>query len=87
MVFAMMTATEAWNALLFWLRSTRAGLAGMVAFTLLITRVHAVLRDADRRSAMILLPYVPWLGHDPVYAYELWRRNHTAALLRRKQPD
>ncbi len=71
----MMAANEGWNYLLFRRRSTRAGLVGMIGFTLITVALYRALRRLDQPTAQMLLPYLGWLGYDLVWAYELWRLN------------
>ncbi|HYF63318.1 MAG TPA: TspO/MBR family protein [Herpetosiphonaceae bacterium] len=72
---SMMGANEGWNYLFLGRRSVRAGLFGMIGYTLLTIRLYRLLRRRDPQAAHILRPYVGWLGYDLVYAFELWRLN------------
>jgi len=47
----------------------------MLGFIFLTIALYRALNQIDRRSAMILRPYLAWLGYDVVWAEELWRLN------------
>jgi tryptophan-rich sensory protein len=49
----------------------------MFGFIGLTVALYRMLRQVDRRSATILLPYLVWLGYDVVWAEERWRLNPT----------
>jgi tryptophan-rich sensory protein len=54
----------------------RASLGGMLSFICLTVALYRMLRQVDRRSATILLPYLIWLGYDVVWAEELLQLNN-----------
>jgi translocator protein len=75
LLLSMMTANEGWNYLFFGRRDLRASLVGMLGFIGLALVLERKLKRIDHRSAMILLPYLAWLGYDVIWAEELWRLN------------
>ena len=75
LLLSMMGANEGWNYLFFGRKSLRASLLGMLGFVFLVIALHRALNQIDRRSAMILRPYLVWLGYDVIWAEELWRLN------------
>lgn len=77
LLLTMMAANEGWNYLLFGRRSTQAGLWGMLVFVALTIGLFRALSRVDARSAMLLRPYLLWLGYDVLYAFELWRLNRS----------
>jgi translocator protein len=72
---SMMGANEGWNYLFLGRKSLRASLLGMLGFIFLTIALYRALNQIDRHSAMILRPYLAWLGYDVLWAEELWRLN------------
>ena len=72
---AVMASNEAWNILLFGLRSPRAAFFGLIPFCALVLGLCLALRRADRIAARLLLPYLAWLAYDLVWTRALWRLN------------
>jgi translocator protein len=66
---------ELWNYGFFGLRSTLAGVLGMVVFLALLTALIAALIRYERFSAGLLVPYYLWVLYDLAWTYELWRLN------------
>jgi tryptophan-rich sensory protein len=75
MTILMMAGNEAWNFLLFGLESTLAGLVGLIAFAVYVAVLFVVSMRMDRVAALLLSPYVAWLGYDLWWTYELWSLN------------
>jgi len=75
LLLSMMGANEGWNYLFFGRKDLRASLGGMLGFIGLTVALYRMLRQVDRRSATILLPYLVWLVYDVVWAEELLRLN------------
>jgi tryptophan-rich sensory protein len=64
LLLSMMSANEGWNYLFFGRKDVRASLVGMLGFIGLTMALYRALKRIDSRSAMILLPYLGWLGYD-----------------------
>jgi tryptophan-rich sensory protein len=75
MTIVMMVGNEAWNYLLFGLESTLAGFLGLIAFATYVAFLFTRSFRMDRVSAIILSPYVVWLGYDLWWMYTLWDLN------------
>ncbi len=72
---AVLAGNEAWNALLFGRRSTRAAFAGLLAFLVPLAGLQRSVWQ-DRRSWGSLAPYSAYVVlYDIPWAYQLWRRN------------
>lgn len=84
LLLAMMSANEGWNYLFFGKKDLRLSFFGLLGFIVLTIALYRLVRQIDRRSAAILLPYVIWLGYDVVWAEELWRLNTEAATYERQ---
>lgn len=71
----VLAGNEAWNGLLFALRSPRAAFFGVLAFLAPLAGLQrSVWRD--ERSRSVLLPYTAYvITYDVVWAYRLWRLN------------
>ena len=71
----VLAGNELWNATLFGRRSTRAGFAGMVAFTVPLLALQRSVAD-DPTTRTVLAPYTAFvLGYDVPWSYRLWRLN------------
>ncbi len=75
-VFALqLVLNAAWSGLFFGLRSTRAGLAGIILlWTVLALTMYLFLR-LDPVAAGLLLPYLLWVSFAARLAWGLWRLN------------
>jgi len=72
----VMLYNEVWNYAFLGLRSTFAGLLGVLAFLAPLAVLQVALAVYDRPSAVLLLVYVVWvIGYDVPWAYTLWRLN------------
>lgn len=70
----VLVANEAWNAILFGLRSTLGAFLGMLAFTVPLTASIAAAA-VDQISLLLLAVYAGWVIYDVAWTYALWRRN------------
>ena len=75
LLLTMMICAELWNYLFLGLRSTFAGMVGMILFTIITIMVYIHLRRAERYSSRIMIPYLVWLAVDNIWIFELWRVN------------
>ena len=72
---AVLAGNELWNVAFFGRRSTRAGLFGILAFTVPLCRLQASVVE-DRASTLALSPYTAWvIGYDLPWTYRIWRLN------------
>ncbi len=70
----VITANEAWNAVLFGLRSTLGGFAGILAFTVPLVALLLSAHE-DGLSVVLLALYCAWVGYDIAWTFALWQRN------------
>ncbi len=66
-----------WNPVMISLRDPFVGVLGSGVLLLVVTGLLALLLRRDRTAALLLVPYVLWLGWDLVWNWELWRLNPT----------
>ena len=72
----VMLYNELWNYAFIGLRSTYAGLVGVLAFLAPLAVLQVALAVYDRPSALLFLVYVVWvLAYDVPWSYTLWRLN------------
>ena len=71
----VMLLNELWNFGFFGLRSTLAGVLGILVFLALLTALAAALRRYEGFSAVLLVPYYAWVWYDVAWTYQLWRLN------------
>jgi translocator protein len=72
---AVLAGNELWNLAFFGRRSARAGLVGLLAFTVPLGSLQAAV-SKDRVSSAVLAPYTAWvLLYDLPWAYQLYRLN------------
>jgi tryptophan-rich sensory protein len=65
----------AWTPLFFGLRRPMAALVDLAALAGTTTAYVAVARKLDRPAAMMMLPYLGWLGLAGALNEEIWRLN------------
>jgi benzodiazapine receptor len=65
----------AWSPLFFGLRRPMAALVDLVALAGTATAYTAIARKLDRPAAMMMLPYLGWLGFAGALNEEIWRLN------------
>jgi len=75
MIIILMLLNELWNYLFFGLRSTLAGLLGIVAVLVPLTALLLVLRMYEALSARMVTAYYLWELCDLAWTYQLWRLN------------
>lgn len=75
MIIILMLLNELWNYLFFGLRSTLAGLLGIVAVLVPLTALLLVLRMYEPLSARMVTAYYLWELCDLAWTYQLWRLN------------
>jgi benzodiazapine receptor len=64
-----------WSILFFGLRSPLAGLIDIVLLFVLIALTVRLFRAVSRPAALLLLPYLMWVGFATVLNFEIWRLN------------
>lgn len=72
---AQLVLNAAWTPLFFGLRRPLAALVDLVALTGTASAYAAVARKVDRPAAIMMLPYLGWLGLAGVLNEEIWRLN------------
>lgn len=72
---AQLVLNAAWTPLFFGLRRPLAALVDLVALTGTASAYAAVARKVDRPAAIMMLPYLGWLGFAGVLNEEIWRLN------------
>lgn len=65
----------AWYPLIYRRRSLLAGLVEALALAGTTAAYTVITRRVDRPAALLMLPYLGWLGYVGVVNAELWRRN------------
>ncbi len=79
----VLIGNEAWNGLLFGLRSPRAAYFGLLAFLIPLATLQRLVWS-DQRSRWVLLPYTAYVTvYDVAWAYRLWRLNPSSLELSR----
>jgi len=75
-VFAVHFAMNlAWSAVFFGQQAIFAGLVVIVLLWLLIVATIAVFARVDRRAALLLVPYLLWVGFATYLNYRFWVLN------------
>jgi len=65
----------AWTLVFFGAREILGGLVVIVALLAAILAAMAAARRVDRRAALLLVPYLCWVGFATALNYEIWRLN------------
>jgi translocator protein len=79
LLILLMAANAFWNYLFFRRRSPRAAYLAFFPYALLALLVAGVLLFADRRGALIFLPYLVYMGYALWWSRRVWRLNHALA--------
>ncbi len=75
-VFAVQLVLNAgWTLVFFGMRWPAGGLAVIVALLVAIVATMVAFERIDRRAALLLVPYLCWVGFATLLNYELWRLN------------
>jgi translocator protein len=75
-VFAVQLLLNAgWTLVFFGMRWPAGGLAVIVALLVAIVATMVTFARIDRRAALLLVPYLCWVGFATLLNYELWRLN------------
>jgi tryptophan-rich sensory protein len=72
---AQLVLNAAWSPLFFGLRRPLAALVDLVALAGAATAYTVVARRVDQPAAIMMIPYLGWVGFAGVLNAELWRRN------------
>ncbi len=64
-----------WSVMFFGLRSPLAGFLVIVLLWVLIALTMAFFRKVSLAAALLLLPYILWVGYASVLNYSIWRLN------------
>jgi translocator protein len=72
---AQLVLNAAWTPLFFGLRRPLAALVDLVALTGTAGAYAAAARKVDRPAAIMMLPYLAWLGFAGALNEEIWRLN------------
>jgi translocator protein len=75
LVLSVMLLNELWNYVFFGLESTLLGFLGLVVFLAPLSALLLALREYERTSAKILVPYYLWVLYDLAWTFELWKMN------------
>jgi tryptophan-rich sensory protein len=72
----VMLYNELWNYAFIGLRSTYAGLVGVLGFLAPLAVLQVALAVYERTSGLLFLVYVVWVvAYDVPWSYTLWRLN------------
>jgi tryptophan-rich sensory protein len=71
----MLAGNEVWNYLFFGLESTFLAFISLIPFSILVFLLFIKLKKIDKKSALILTPYLIWLIYDLSWTYYLWKLN------------
>jgi len=75
-VFAVQLVLNAgWTLVFFGMRWPAGGLAVILALLVAIVATMVSFEKIDRRAALLLVPYLCWVGFATLLNYELWRLN------------
>ncbi|WP_231183059.1 TspO/MBR family protein [Haladaptatus sp. DYF46] len=75
-VFAVQLLLNAgWTLVFFGMRWPAGGLAVILALLVAIVATMVAFARIDRRAALLLVPYLCWVGFATLLNYELWRLN------------
>jgi translocator protein len=72
---AQLLLNAAWSPLFFGLRRPLAALVDVVLLTGTAAAYAATARRVDRPAAIMMLPYLGWLGYATALNEEIWRLN------------
>ncbi len=64
-----------WTLVFFGMRWPAGGLAVILALLVAIVATMLAFARIDRRAAVLLVPYLCWVGFATLLNYELWRLN------------
>lgn len=64
-----------WNPVMVGLRDPFMGVAGTGVLLLLVAGLLGLLLRRDRVAALLLAPYLLWVGWDLVWNWQLWQLN------------
>jgi tryptophan-rich sensory protein len=74
--FAVQLALNAsWTLVFFGMQWPAGGLAVIVALLAAIVATIALFARVDRRAALLLVPYLAWVGFATALNFEIWRLN------------
>jgi benzodiazapine receptor len=75
-IFAVQLVLNAgWTLVFFGMRWPAGGLAVILALLVAIVATMVAFVRIDRRAAILLVPYLCWVGFATLLNYELWRLN------------
>ncbi|MFH5798884.1 TspO/MBR family protein [Haladaptatus sp. CMAA 1911] len=75
-IFAVQLVLNAgWTLVFFGMRWPAGGLAVILALLVAIVATMVAFARIDRRAALLLVPYLCWVGFATLLNYELWRLN------------
>lgn len=75
-IFAVQLVLNAgWTLVFFGMRWPAGGLAVILALLVAIVATMVSFEKIDRRAALLLVPYLCWVGFATLLNYELWRLN------------
>lgn len=75
LILVMLAGNEVWNYLFFGLESTFLAFISLIPFSILVFLLFIKLKKIDKKSALILTPYLIWLIYDLSWTYYLWKLN------------
>jgi translocator protein len=75
LLLALMIANAAWGLLFFRRKNLRASFLAFLPYTLVAMVLMLVLARIDRTSALVLTPYLLYMGYSVWWSYRLWALN------------
>lgn len=75
LLLVLMAANAAWGFLFFRRKDLRASFLAFLPYGLVALVLELVLASIDRTSALLLVPYLGYLGYSLWWAYRLWVLN------------
>lgn len=75
LLLALMVANAAWGLLFFRRKDLRGSFLAFVPYTLLALALIVVLCRSDPTSALVLAPYVMYLGYAVWWSWRVWALN------------
>ena len=75
LLLVVMLVNAGWNYLFFRRKDLRASLLSQLPYGALLLGLVGLLWQLDRRAAVVLVPYILYLGYAAWWGYRLWRLN------------
>jgi benzodiazapine receptor len=79
LLLALMAVNAAWGFLFFRRKDLRASFLAFLPYSLIALALVLVLARIDQTSALVLTPYLVYLGYAAWWSYRLWALNRVVS--------